>query len=250
MKKLKKLLGMMTMTMLLCILAIPAKAATVNPLSEMRNFKTIVVCGRADKDPAEFVTPEYKEDFVMTVKSSNTKVATATVKTEKRYVNNDDKNKRYFKKIHLTQKGYGTTKLTVTAKVEGKTYKKTVTVTFYKYSSPFKSFKINGKEYASKFKSPKSYVPKLRADNDYDGSGIKYSKYLYVNTGSVTGKISYKLNPGYKITYISGEKSNGDYKRLKNGSKLSKGDKITRIEYEDTKKKIEANIQVNQQIWK
>lgn len=154
-------------------------AAVKNPLADMPANSTIQVSAPMGKG-CDYYTPVYSKKFTMTAKSSNPKVATVEV------CDFTDRNPQtgkvigYSKGYLTTRKGYGKTTITVTVKLNGKTYKKSCVYNYLKYVNPFSSFKIGSTNY----------------------TGTMNKKYE-IKTGKIpAGKISYKLKSGYKIERI------------------------------------------------
>ena len=130
-------------------------------------------------------TTATRKGIVSDVESSNPKVASASVV--------EDFNGR-MRWLAITVKNTG--KSTVTYKLDGK--KRTVNLRVQSYQNPVKSFKIDSKEYSSRFK-------KINID--------------YLALKSAAGKIvKVKAANGWKIKSLL---ANG--KRVRNGSSLKKG---------------------------
>ena len=97
----------------------------------------------------------------------------------------------------------GKAKISFNLKVKNKTYKYSMTITAKKYVNPFKSFKLDKKEFAAKF-NKKTYVP-------------------YILKGSKTVKIVPKKN--WKLVSIKGLTGPGAKPVIiKNGDKISIND--------------------------
>lgn len=176
---------------LILVPASKANAATINPLENMNKKSVVVFDGIPMGQGCDYFTPEYKESIKLSVSSSNKKVATIKAYSFK---TRDNKN---FCGYETTFKGYGTTVLTVKAKVGSKIYTKKQTLTYKKYVNPFSGLKIGNINYTQKFNKQKS---------------VAWTK-------SPSGKLIYKLKKGYKIKSITvsdGIKS----KTIKNGNKL------------------------------
>lgn len=155
-------------------------AATKNPLAKMpRQVGSVaseINCVSVTNKTA-FYTEAYNSKVSISVKNSNPKVADVQYYSTKLDVNGKLKNCGYF---GVRYKKTGTTTITVTVKVNGKTYKRSCKYTFYKYTNPFKLFKKGNKNITAEFKS----APSASVYSD------------------VKGKYSYRLKNGYKVTRI------------------------------------------------
>ena len=122
--------------------------------------------------------------------------------------------------------------LYVTVKVNGKTYKKTCTYTFVKYTNPFKTLKIGKKNLVS-------YYAKEPEPN------------LYGVVSRLNGKLTYSLKAGYKVEKIEYSRfvnaNNGSIKMysIKKGQKLPKDFMALFIKLKNTKNNAYVSIRVD-----
>lgn len=171
--------------------------AAVNPLAKMPNKINTTILGSAG---TSFSTPVYPASAQLEIKavSSNKNVADINGCYVSYNRAESAKNHAKYGWYNLWVKKPGTTKITVTVKLNGKVYKKTCTFTFSKYTNPFKSLKI-GKQKLS--------------------SSLNKQAYYHLN-GTITKatKVSYKLKSNYQIEeayYLIHDKPGKDAKRQK-----------------------------------
>lgn len=227
MKKKRKMYLCFTAVVLSLLMGIGVQAAT-NPFGKIPVSATKNIVSSLAWIGPDYVTPRYSQKIKMKVTSSNKKVADVKVFDCPK----DEYNNGWAKSFGVRRKGYGTTYIKATVTVGKKTYKKTFKYTFYKYKNPFSEFKINGKKYTSKLN--KMTIKKS------DGAWY-YGKPIRL--GEKTGKLSYKLKKGYKITdiWIHNE-STSKMKKIKNNQKIPKGYKLLYIYFMDTKTKAKGCI--------
>lgn len=192
MKKQKNRIGKIFLMAFLLAAFWQTGALAANPLAQMPKTSKVVKSAQVGTG-CDFFTPVYSKDFVMKAVSSNKKVATVKV------YNFGNEEEGYSKGYLVKFKGYGTTNIKVTVKINGKTYKKTCKYTYYKYKNPFSTFKIGNKNFTSTMNK-------------------KYE--FYTTKAKLSGKLSYKLKSGYKIMYIYARLSDYTMKKMKNGKKL------------------------------
>lgn len=174
--------------------------AASNPLAKMPQKTELMEKTRRYKG-CDYLTPKYKTKVVMTAKSTNTKIVKV-----KAY-NYKSSEGKYYSGYEVYPVGPGKASIQVTAKVGGKTYKKTCACTCYKYVNPFKSLKLGAKGYQDKYEKETVFTTN--------------QKYL-------SGKLLYQLKADYSITdiWVSWEKKNEDgtidfgSKKIKNRAKL------------------------------
>lgn len=224
MKKVFKLLSIIIIafSMILSTPQINTQAATRNPLQKMPKTKKTIVNTQEYLEMqnghyVNFCTPDYKKKVELKATSSNKKVA--TVKVYKYHEDN-----MYSAGYKINCKKSGKTTIKVTAKVNGKTYKKSCTYVFEKYKNPFTSFKIDGKNYASKMNK---------------GGNPHVDKTL------IQGKLSYKVNSNYKIIRIVAEQEDVGTYIVKNNNKLKANTLGFEIEYQNKKTKVKGTIGFN-----
>lgn len=243
MRRKRNLLGIIVMFMFTFMMTAQLQAATLNPLANIPQNDVIrTIVSSSGGIGCDYFTPEFTKNFTLRAVSSNTKVAVPKIYS---FQNVRDGKKIYSKGIMIRQKGYGTAKITITAKVGAKTYKRNVVFKSYKYECPLTSIKINGKEYISKFRNPKWVST---ASDPYSS----HAKSMYVKLGATPyGKISFKTKSGYKVNSIMVRKnvitdySKPSTKIIKNGQKIPKGYSLARISYQNTKTKAYGGINVN-----
>ena len=143
----------------------------------------------------DYFTPFYKGKFSIKAVSSNPKVASVKTYVYKDYMDPSKKAGSY----EVLKKNYGTTKIKVTVKLGGKSYKKTCKYTSKRYVSPIKSLKVGKKEYRKQLEE--NYSVK---------DGGKYLK----------GKVRFKLKSGYKIIGATAYTDSFKSTAITNGKKL------------------------------
>ena len=179
--------------LLASVIILPGKAmAAVNPLAEMPD-KVVSYEGVVLGKGCDYFTPFYKGKFSIKAVSSNPKVASV-----KAYVFKDKSSKK-FGGYEVLKKNYGITKIKVTVKLGGKSYKKTCKYTFKRYVSPIKSLKVGKKEYRNQLE--KDYSVK---------DGGNYLK----------GKVRLKLKSGYKFISATAYTDSFKSTAITNGKKL------------------------------
>ncbi|MCR5656825.1 MAG: hypothetical protein K6G06_05115 [Butyrivibrio sp.] len=129
-----------------------------------------------------------KGDKIVSVKSSNPGVA--TVKKGKLIGINKPA-------IVMTPKKAGKTKLTCVVKRGGKKYTTSTTLLVVNYKNPLKSFKLDGKEYASKLKNNNTYYTKL--------SGQKTVTVTATKDWVVAGFYRYPADSNFSQFHKSGD---------------------------------------------
>lgn len=220
--------GVLMGVMLLLVLGCRVQAATAHPFEDKqahipKAIQRVIVSSAAGKG-CDYISPVYSKNFTIKAKSSNPKVAVTKIYDW-------SVQGQYMKGVLVNQKGYGSTNITVTVKVNGKTYKKTFKYQYYKYENPFTSFKINNKNYVSRFN-------KLQKSNN----GDKYVKWQLSE-----GKLTYTLKKNYKVKQIAAYSKTGEV-RLKNNSQIPGSCEFAWIYYQNTKTKAEGCIRISQKI--
>lgn len=208
------------------LLGVTAQAAVQNPFQPSKKYGGHLpsyhqrqILSSFWPKGGDFSTPGYKKDFEMKAVSANKKVA--TVKVETRKVGD-----RYRKYLYVIAKGAGKTEIQITVKIKGKTYKKTFPYQVYKYENPFSSFKVNGKNYASK-------LNKLKKGHKVATGSVRYASWI-----PPEGKLSYKLKKNYKIQWLEAVGEDGEIlSGAQNNQVLPEGCKGFWIGYENTKTK-------------
>lgn len=221
-------IGVLMGAMLLLVLVCRVQAAVAHPFEDKNAFvpkgtQRVIVSSATGKG-CDYISPVYSKNFTIKAKSSNPKVAVTEIYDW-------SVKGKYMKGVLVNQKGYGSTNITITVKVNGKTYKKTFKYQFYTYENPFASFKINNKNYVSRFN-------KLQKSNN----GDKYVKWQLSE-----GKLAYKLKKNYRVKQIVGYSNTGEVK-LKNNSQIPASCEFAWIYYQNTKTKAEGCIRINQKI--
>ena len=158
------------------VMSVNIWAAQENPLAKMPTKAKVALKCSVD-DVTNYSTPIYynRENIEISAVSSNPKVMAVF----SRVSGSDGGAKRNaFYQVYGIKEG--TAKVNVTVKVNGKTYKKTCTYTFVKYTNPFKTLKIGKKNLASYYaKEPEPS--------------------LYGVVKRLNGKLTYSLKTGYKV---------------------------------------------------
>ena len=188
----------------LLVVSTTVHAATANPLAGMPTKVKTTVEG---SEGAAYATPYYlsSEDLKITAVSSNPNVVKING-CRILYKMSAGVSMKYAWYGTYIQKP-GTAKITVTVKLNGKTYKKTCAYTFVKYQNPFKSLKVGKQELTSELN--KVAMTELKSGT------------------SGTLKLVYKLKNGYKVQkvyYYPVYKQGKAYEphNIKNGQNLPK----------------------------
>lgn len=222
----KLCIGVLMGAMLLLVLVFRVQAAVAHPFEDKnalvpKGTQRVIVSSATGKG-CDYISPVYSKNFTIKAKSSNPKVAATEIYDW-------SVKGQYMKGVLVKQKGYGSANITVTVKVNGKTYKKIFKYQFYKYENPFTRFEINNKNYVAKFN-------KLQKSNN----GDKYVKWQLSE-----GKLTYKLNKNYRVKRIVAYSKNGEVK-LKNNSQIPDSCEFAWIYYQNTKTKAEGRIRISQ----
>lgn len=215
------------MTMLLSIMIImmalvPAKQAKANEVSLPNKSGATICCMIIDKNCQYGLFPnsKLKNMDVITFTSSNPSVAKTVVSKNYSYQIKGNERKRgafYLKKP-------GTTKLTMTYRLNNKIKKMVINLKVIKYTNPLKTFAIGGKNYAKIF-------------NKVTTAGVSYK---LIHKAGGTYKFAVKPKKDWKVTSV---KVNGSKKQLKNAKKITLFPKGTEIEVKVKYKNMEiANI--------
>lgn len=220
-KATKRLLAvLLTFVMAVTLLAVPASgmndvsAATeevgINPYSTRI---VSIVPGRYGPSGVISVTGTTKASDIKNLKSSNKDMKVSARAAASAYIH-----------VEYTKPG----KTTITFTVKGKKIKTTFTVK--KYSNPFKTFKVGGKSYTSKFNKAKTVHTNKKISkktlkvtakkgwvitqvNVHNGYGSNASKYYRVNKTSFSKKIT--LNRQYAEVVVQlKQKSTGLYEYM------------------------------------
>lgn len=133
-------------------------------------------------------------------------------------------------------KKMGTTKLTFSGKVKGKTVRRKGTIKVVKFQKPFKSFKIGDKSYLKKISGFENWI------------GFDLNKRKIKKT-----TVKYVLNPGWKVMKASviktvhgkDEETVMKYSKLKNGKVFSINPNYTRVKIQLKHKKTGMKIYVD-----
>lgn len=214
-------------SLLLLISATTVHAAS-NPLAKMPLKDSTVINKGIWWTGATFITPDLSSDVKISVTSSNPKVATVEGNGEK-YTNPfGSRCYAWYKVIPVSP---GTTKIKATVTYNKKTYTKTCMYTVYKWENPFKSLKVGSTNYQPRFQK----------------SGV-----YEVNRSTISGKFTYKLNPGFVVTdisvqyYIDPDRSFlTESEKIKNGQKLPENTTIIHITAKSKKNNQEYTMRLN-----
>lgn len=220
-KKKKFLFSLLMAAIMMIAMSATVFAAQKNPLAKMpTNIRTVV--GQMGGQ-MQFTTPQYPE---------KTKIEISAVSSNKNVMDVFAETENYMGRFpcafyNVQAKKAGTARLTVTVKLNGKTYKKTCKYTFDKYVSPFTSFKIADKNLTSELK---------KETNLWNATG----------GDSINGKLIYKLKPGYKVISATCRYSGSSsfWHKVKNGQKLSKGSNLIMV-VKNTKTNTVFTIHIN-----
>lgn len=172
--------------MALVLMFAPASAqAASNPLAKMptkaSDIANKAILGIGDN----FCTPEYNSKVKISVKSSNTKVATVKGNAYS-YKDWQTGKRKYYAGYKITPVSGGTAKIYVKVKVSGKTYSKTCVFKSYKWQNPFTTFKIGSTNYTSKLNK----------------TGVVRTQK------TINGKVYYKVRSGFSVKVTVGYYSN------------------------------------------
>ena len=213
---------------LLLLISATTVHADVNPLAKMPQKDSTVINKGIWWTGATFITPYLSSDIKINVTSSNPKVATVKGNGEK-YVY--PSGSRCYAWYEVTPVSPGTTRIKATVTYNKKTYTKTCIYTVYKWENPFRSLKIGSRNYKSRFKK----------------SGV-----YEVNRSTISGKFSYKLNPGFVVTdisvqyYIDPDRSFlTEFEKIKNGQKLPENTTVIYIRAKSKKNNQEYTMRLS-----
>lgn len=208
-KKKDLMVIVLTGIFLILISAVNVSAATNNPLAKMPKKDSEVLNRAIFAKGATFMTPYYSSEVKISVNNSNPSVATVKTGTGQNNYTENSSRGGYYAYYEVVPVSPGNTKIKVTVTINKKSYTKTCNYTVYKWENPFKKIKIGSTEYQSKLNK----------------KGI----YILKNKKTISGKITYKLNPDFVITKITAcyytdpnKKYLTQHKDLKNGDKLPK----------------------------
>lgn len=181
--------------------------ATSSPLAQMPTKSSYVLHHAVDAKGYDFCTPQYKSQIKISVRSSNTNVA--TVKGHRHSVKNyREKGNLYYAGYEVIPVSPGTTKIYVKVTIGKKSYSKTCSYTVYKWQNPFKALKIGSVNYQSKLNK---------------GGAVLTNKKFF------SGKFYYRLNSDFTLESASAYYYTDPQKtylmktqKLKNGQTLPK----------------------------
>ena len=227
-KKKNVLLMILAAVVAMLVMSVNVWAAQKNPLAKMPT-KMKVTLGCSVDNVTNYSTPVYynRENIEISAVSSNPKVMMVFSR-----VSGSDGGAKRNAFYQVTGIKEGTAKVNVTVKVNGKTYKKTCTYTFVKYTNPFKTLKIGKKNLTS-------YYAKKPEPN------------LYGVVSRLSGKLTYSLKAGYKVEKIEYSRfvnaNNGSIKMysIKKGQKLPKDFLALFIKLKNTKNNAYVSIRVD-----
>ena len=227
-KKKNVLLMILAAVVAMLAMSVNVWAAQKNPLAKMPT-KMKVTLGCSVDNVTNYSTPVYynRENIEISAVSSNPKVMMVFSR-----VSGSDGGAKRNAFYQVTGIKEGTAKVNVTVKVNGKTYKKTCTYTFVKYTNPFKTQKIGKKNLVS-------YYAKEPEPN------------LYGVVSRLNGKLTYSLKAGYKVEKIEYSRfvnaNNGSIKMysIKKGQKLPKDFLALFIKLKNTKNNAYVSIRVD-----
>lgn len=246
MKKFKKIIPLILLAFTVFFAVIPAEAKSKKPHFEkpaknsMLYVDDEVICFKLYK-PDSFNYTQYDDYKILSVKSSNKRVATTEFCSDGIDWDNDGKGDMYIADVHIKARKAGTTKITVKYIEGGKKKTYTFNLRVFKYQSPVSEFMLGKKELSSGFGK---YIKKYVAEdgrNTYDlTKRLKYSEIAsYPITNSSLPIVSWKARKGYVIKSVRFATNNtessiwGDISRkaktLKNGQKV----KIEEADYDD-----------------
>lgn len=206
----KRLISLLTLSLLLCILFGMNACAARKP-----KFPKEVMLLSGNSVGFE-VMDSVKTDKILKLKSSNPKVVTAAdeVYSGGHY-------------IDLIPKKAGTATVSFTVKRKnGKTYSLKTKVKVYNYENPVSKFSIGKKDYTKLFN--KKYINSVKAKP------------------AIKGKLKITMKKGYKLTGLYWvETKTGKPKKIKNGSNITLDAKHhIRVEYKNTQKIFPYNIKL------
>lgn len=173
------------LALVLSVVSYPALEVKADPSMGIKNgSKKTLINSAADRKEGYYIYFSDMPDSVKKIKVSNSKKSIATIK--------------YFGYGMFTvkPKKAGTTKVTLTGTADGKKITRRCTIKIVNFKQPFKSLKIDGKDYRKKVKS------------SGNGIGVKTKKSKI--------KFNYKLNSGWKVV-----DAQTDGKKVKNGKTYS-----------------------------
>ena len=184
MKTLKKKVFCTLLTgFMILLMAAPFRAAE-SILHTMPKKQTLEYC---KNDPYTNLILPCKGAKKVSVKSKNKKVLDAVVK-----MSNGERRVVFF------PHKYGTAKVKLSYKLNGKEYKRTITVKVVKYKQKVASLKVGSKNLASAIK-----------------------KTSYGKAGACSGEITWKPKSGYTITFVGIDSGSGYFIGVKEGQNVS-----------------------------
>lgn len=199
------------------------KEEIIDPLERMPETEEFFFGAKAPAKGCEFITPIFINPVGFQVESSNPEIIDA-----ERY--DFDNGTHYGYMLHT--KKPGTSTVTVTLDVNGKTYKKSCKYTVHEYTNPFTEIKLGDQSYMD-ILDDKSYY-----ETEFQDGSI----------------CSFKLKPGYELkeltaSYEVGSFGAGDYRNgkqmLENGSELPEGTTSVNICVTDLEKNLDMYIWLN-----
>lgn len=173
------------MALIIGFVPYPASEVKADPSMSVKNGeKKTLINSAMDRKEGYYIYFSDMPDSVNKIKVSTSKKSVAAIK------------KLGYGMFTVKPKKAGTTKVTVTGTADGKKITRKCTIKIVNFKQPFKSLKIDGKNYSKKVKS------------SGNGIGVKTKKSKI--------KFSYKLNSGWKVV-----DARADGKKVKNGKTYS-----------------------------
>ena len=208
-KRMRQMIYGTVMVLFLGLIAYPSTAKADITYGVKNGFKKTVSCSAVDRENGYFLSASNIPAKAKKVKISLSKKSVGKVKS---YGGGD---------FVFYPKKAGKTKITITAVVKGKKVKCKGTINVVKFKQPFKSLKVDGKDYSNNIKGS-------------EGSAVE------VKSNKSKAKVELNLKSGWKVSKVyKGEKKMKNRKSFT----LKKGDGIG-VYVKNKKNNMEVNLYV------